>query len=160
MNFLPGIFLYIHTPIYYFYLFIDISKRFLGLIIMIRHGSCISCVRSNSMSLLFPSWTLIDTERVVGTPKTCQVWILVLASPPRHIPEMIFFSYSFSTLLNVMWQSKWEGNLKKNRKQKNEKWILKHWTVCFKTVPGFLKSQPLTITFHIYWISAIHIRHY
>ena len=121
MSFLPVIFLYIHTPIYYFHLFIDISKRFLGLIIMIQLWSCISCVRSNSsnsVSLLFPSWTLIDTEHVVETPKTCRVWILVLASPPRHIPEMNFFSYSFSTLLNVMWQPKWEGNLKKNRKKK------------------------------------------
>lgn len=93
MSFLPVFLLYIHMHTLYFYLFIGTSKRFLGLILIYTFSFYISCARANScnsISLFFPSWIQIDTEHVVETPKPCQVWILVLASPPGHISEINF----------------------------------------------------------------------
>ena len=53
----------------------------------------INCVRANSYNsilLFFPSWIQIDTEHCVETPKTCQIWIIVLTSPPGHSSEINF----------------------------------------------------------------------
>lgn len=92
----------------------------------------ISCVRANSYNsilLFFPSWIQIDTEHGAETPKTCQVWILVLTSPPGHISE-INFEASDSMFQNSS-----------------------------RVFLFFLKDQLLTNTVNIYWTSAIHIRH-
>ena len=132
MSFLPVFLLYIHMHtlfLSFHWYFKEVFRTYLN----IHLWFSISCVRANScnsISLFFPSWIQIDTEHVVETPKTCKVWILVLASPPGHISEIKFeasdgmFHNSARVFLFL-----------------------------------FLKGQLLTNTVNIYWTSAMHIRH-